>query len=90
MELALFKASNAGTAEQAALTITAVLTVALSSVVVHTVFALHYAHEFYTEPVGGIDFKTGDEYPDYQDFAYVAFTVTTVRHARPLALAVFT
>ncbi len=25
--------------------------------------------------VGGIDFKTDDERPDYQDFAYVAFTV---------------
>ena len=28
----------------------------------------------YTAPVGGIDFKT-DEQPDYQDFAYVAFTL---------------
>jgi len=25
--------------------------------------------------VGGIDFKTDDEQPDYRDFAYVAFTV---------------
>jgi uncharacterized membrane protein len=38
------------------------------------VFTLRYAHEYYTEPVGGIDFKT-DEPPDYQDFAYVAFTI---------------
>ncbi len=41
----------------------------------HTVFALRYAHEFYTPPVGGIDFKTEHELPDYQDFAYVAFTI---------------
>ena len=41
----------------------------------HTVFALRYAHEYYTDPVGGIDFKTRDERPDYLDFAYVAFTV---------------
>jgi uncharacterized membrane protein len=72
--LALFKASNAHTGEQAALTIAAVLAVALSSVVVHTVFALRYAREYYTDPVGGVDFKTDDD-PDYQDFAYLAFTI---------------
>ena len=41
----------------------------------HTVFALRYAHEYYTPPVGGIDFKTDKELPDYLDFGYVAFTV---------------
>ena len=42
----------------------------------HTVFALRYAHIYYTEPEGGIDFKTkGGERPDYVDFAYTAFTV---------------
>jgi len=40
------------------------------------VFALRYAHVWYTEPHGGIDFKTkGAESPDYVDFAYTAFTV---------------
>ncbi len=36
-----------------------------------------YAHAYYLDPVGGIDFKAkGDEGdPDYRDFAYVAFTV---------------
>jgi uncharacterized membrane protein len=72
--LALFKASNTNTKGQALLTVTSVLTVALSWMVVHTVFMLRYAHEYYTEPVGGIDFKSDDE-PDYQDFAYLAFTV---------------
>jgi uncharacterized membrane protein len=56
------------------LTATGVVTVMLSWAVVHTVFALRYAHEYYTTPVGGIDFKD-DAPPDYQDFAYVAFTV---------------
>jgi uncharacterized membrane protein len=70
----LFKASQAATGGQVLLTLVAIVTVALSWVVVHTVFALRYAHEYYTEPVGGIDFKT-DEAPDYQDFAYIAFTV---------------
>ncbi len=73
--LALFKASSASTNDQGALTVAAVLTVALSWLVVHTVFTLRYAHEYYTDPIGGIDFKALDEDPDYQDFAYIAFTV---------------
>jgi uncharacterized membrane protein len=56
------------------LTVGAVLTVAVSWAVVHTVFTLHYAHLFYEDPVGGIDFSS-DADPDYRDFAYVAFTV---------------
>lgn len=58
-----------------ALTSLSVVVVALSWTVVHTVFMLRYAHEFYSEAgTGGIDF--GDtERPDYLDFAYLAFTV---------------
>jgi uncharacterized membrane protein len=73
--LALFKASNSRTPDRPALTVAAVVTVALSWVVVHTVFTLRYAHLFYTAPEGGIDFKADEEHPDYQDFAYIAFTV---------------
>ena len=73
--LALFKASNANTPDQAALTVAAVVTVGLSWVVVHTVFTLRYAREYYTRPEGGIDFKADNEDPDYQDFAYLAFTI---------------
>jgi uncharacterized membrane protein len=71
----LFKASNAHTGGRVALTVIAVVTVALSWAVVHTVFALRYAHEYYTDPIGGIDFKSRERGPDYLDFAYVAFTV---------------
>ena len=50
---------------------------------VHTVFTLRYADEYYTDPVGGIAFSgkrspddvANAEPPDYRDFAYVAFTV---------------
>jgi uncharacterized membrane protein len=58
-----------------ALTSTAVLAVALSWIVVHTVFVLRYAHLYYggAEP-GGIDFPGGDR-PSYRDFAYIGFTV---------------
>ena len=53
-----------------------IVTIALSWLVVHTTFALRYAHLYYTEPAGGIDYKQGDKYkPDYRDFAYTAFTV---------------
>lgn len=71
----LVKADQAHSAGRVVLTLIAVLTVVSSSGLVQTVFALRYAHEYYTPPVGGIDFKTDDEEPDYQDFAYVAFTV---------------
>jgi uncharacterized membrane protein len=48
--------------------------VAVSWAVVHTVFTLRYAHLYFEDPVGGIDFSS-DADPDYRDFAYVAFTV---------------
>jgi uncharacterized membrane protein len=73
--LALGRAGNSHGASKLALTIVAIATVASSWAVVHTVFALRYAHEYYTEPIGGIDFKTSLERPDYHDFAYVAFTI---------------
>jgi uncharacterized membrane protein len=62
----LVKASQGQSDGRVALTLIALATVALSWIVVHTVFAL---------PAGGIDFKNDDDPPDYQDFAYVAFTV---------------
>jgi uncharacterized membrane protein len=54
----------------------AVGTVVISWAIVHTLFTLRYAHAYYTPPIGGIDFKSGEGHrPDYHDFAYVAFTV---------------
>jgi uncharacterized membrane protein len=54
----------------------AVITVALSWVMVHTIFALHYAHEYYRkqEAGSGLNFP-GDDKPDYWDFAYFAFVI---------------
>jgi uncharacterized membrane protein len=71
----LLKANQAHGAGKVLLSAMGVATVIVSWAVVHTVFALRYAHEFYTPPVGGIDFKNDGEAPDYQDFAYVAFTL---------------
>jgi uncharacterized membrane protein len=71
----LIKAHQAHGAGRVVLTVIAVLTVALSWSLVQTVFTLRYAHEYYTPPIGGIDFKNTTQRPDYQDFGYVAFTV---------------
>jgi uncharacterized membrane protein len=71
----LVKASHANTSPgRVVLTMVGLLTVALSWSLVQTVFSLRYAHEYYTPPVGGIDFKS-HEHPDYLDFAYVSFTI---------------
>ncbi|WP_308220608.1 DUF1345 domain-containing protein [Humibacter sp. RRB41] len=50
----------------------ALLSVALSWTLLHTLYTLRYARIYYTEPVGGIDFND-DEDPRYIDFAYLAF-----------------
>jgi uncharacterized membrane protein len=72
----LIKAHSSDSTRETLLTVASVLTVAVSWALVHTVFALRYAHEYYTRSIkGGIDFKSGDYEPDYADFAYVAFTI---------------
>jgi uncharacterized membrane protein len=55
----------------------AVVTIALSWAFIHTIFALHYAHEYHDErPAGGGGLKfPGDDEPDYWDFVYFSFVV---------------
>ena len=53
------------------------LTIALSWAFIHTMFALHYAHEYYADRRGnrrGLDFP-GDEKPGYWDFVYFSFVI---------------
>ena len=71
---ALAKARHVGSAMEVTLTAMAALAVVLSWALVHSVFAEHYAHLYYTEPVGGIEFP-GNAAPDYRDFAYYSFTI---------------
>jgi uncharacterized membrane protein len=40
----------------------------------NSIYALHYAHLYYTEPDGGLDFKQKAP-PGYADFVYFAFTL---------------
>jgi uncharacterized membrane protein len=53
------------------------LTIPLSWVFIQTIFALHYAHEYYSERRGrggGLHFP-GDGKPNYWDFVYFAFGI---------------
>jgi uncharacterized membrane protein len=54
----------------------AIVTVILSWAFIHTIFALHYAHDFYGkgERAGGLHFP-GDGQPDYWDFVYFSFVI---------------
>lgn len=66
--------------EQPASVILAMITVFCSWALVHTVFALRYAHIFYMrrpqeeKPMGGLDFP-GETEPNYADFAYFSFVL---------------
>jgi uncharacterized membrane protein len=55
----------------------AAVTIFLSWGLVHTIFALHYAHEYHSERgkrAGGLGFPGSGE-PDYWDFVYFSFVI---------------
>jgi uncharacterized membrane protein len=56
----------------------AMVTIVVSWAFVHTIFALHYAHEYYGErgdkKIGGLDFP-GKLEPDYWDFLYFSLVI---------------
>lgn len=52
----------------------AVVSIWVSWVLIHTVFALKYASLYYAGQPGGIDFNE-DVPPQYSDFAYLSFTI---------------
>jgi uncharacterized membrane protein len=58
----------------------AALTVVMSWTFTHTMFAIHYAHEYYDGPenelVQGLEFP-GTGAPDYWDFVYYSFVIGT-------------
>ena len=71
-------ATVGGATRQPGQLILATATVVLSWAFIHSIFALHYAHEFYGEgrdrQIGGMTFPN-DEAPDYWDFTYFSFTI---------------
>jgi uncharacterized membrane protein len=59
----------------------ALLTIVSAWLFMHTVFALHYAHDFYmalsrNEENGGLDFP-GTKHPTYPDFLYFSYIIGT-------------
>lgn len=55
-----------------------VITTVLSWFFVHSIFAVHYAHQYYRPTHGepcGLDFPGGTRTPDYWDFMYFALVI---------------
>jgi uncharacterized membrane protein len=78
-----------GVGRQPAQLILATLTILLSWAFTHTIFALHYAHEFYSEDGGrggGLTFPGGEE-PDYWDFVYFSFVIGMTSQVSDVAVS---
>jgi len=64
-------------------------TILLSWLFLHTVFALHYAHEYYGErsddQIGGLKFP-GQQGPDYWDFVYFSFVIAMTSQVSDVAI----
>jgi uncharacterized membrane protein len=64
----------------------AAFTILLSWTFIHTIFALHYAHEFYDETDGGGLAFPGDREPDYWDFVYFSFVIGMTSQVSDVAI----
>lgn len=66
----------------------AVATIFLSWFFLHTIFAIHYAHEFHARDASepGLVFPGGAE-PDYWDFLYFAFTIGATAQTSDIGVA---
>jgi uncharacterized membrane protein len=64
-------------------------TILLSWTFMHTMFTLHYAHEYYGDggdgEVGGLKFPGGGE-PDYWDFMYFSFVIAMTSQVSDVAI----
>jgi len=78
-----------GRSHQPAHLVLATLTILLSWGFIHTMFALHYAHDFYYRRGargGGLNFP-GDEEPDYWDFVYFSLVIGMTSQVSDVAVA---
>jgi len=67
----------------------ATITIVLSWALIHTIFALHYAHEFYdarTGRGGGMAFPGDEKEPDYWDFVYFSFVIGMTSQVSDVAI----
>jgi uncharacterized membrane protein len=84
---ALLGTSANGTQRPPSHVILATMTILLSWAFIHTIFALHYAHEFYDETDGrGMAFPGGDPHPDYWDFVYFSFVIGMTSQVSDVAI----
>ncbi|MBX3067757.1 MAG: DUF1345 domain-containing protein [Microbacteriaceae bacterium] len=70
--LVLTRAASASGFEKLVLASVALISVALSWALIHTLYTLRYASVYYRSGGKGIDFNQ-ESNPDYRDFAYVSF-----------------
>jgi uncharacterized membrane protein len=78
-----------GSNREAAQLALATATILLSWGFTHTIFAMHYAHEFYSENGrrgGGLVFP-GNEEPDYWDFVYFSFVIGMTSQVSDVAVS---
>ena len=65
------------------------VTILLSWAFVHTIFSIHYAHEYYGEhrdgKLGGLTFP-GDQEPDYWDFLYFSLVIGMTSQVSDVAI----
>jgi uncharacterized membrane protein len=65
----------------------AAFTIVASWFFVHTLFALHYAHDYYRgDQPRGFDFPGPTDRPDYWDFAYFSFTIGAAMQTSDVAV----
>ena len=67
----------------------AMVTILVSWAFVHTIFAIHYAHEYYGErgdhAIGGLTFP-GRQAPDYWDFLYFSLVIAMTSQVSDVAI----
>jgi uncharacterized membrane protein len=83
------RTSPDGSGRQPAQLVLAMVTIVLSWGFIHTMFALHYAHEFYSDDPGmrsGLQFPGGGD-PDYFDFVYFSFVIGMTSQVSDVAVA---
>jgi len=65
-------------------------TIVLSWLFMHTIFTLHYAHEYYGDwrdkEIGGLNFP-GSEQPDYWDFLYFSLVIGMTSQVSDVAVS---
>jgi uncharacterized membrane protein len=84
----LGSSSAAGSTRPPAHLILAIVTIGASWAFTHTIFALHYAHDFYqgNEGKGGGLVFPGEEEPDYWDFVYFSFVIGMTSQVSDVAI----